>query len=214
MITSMDDESAKPNSRLLELALHAIAKAWENDLTVFDERPSKEQRWFNTWPGEHYRLLPALVNTLQASTVVEIGTFTGMGTLAILQGLPTAGQITTFDLVPWQAFENTWLAESDFESGRVRQIIHDISTPGGIDPYRDVFNAADFIFVDGPKDGATEARILENLATLPLPKNPVVFFDDIRVMNMISIWRRIARPKLDISSFGHWSGSGLIDWNG
>ena len=214
MIASMDDESTKPDNRLLELSLEAIAKAWKNELTVFDERPSKEQRWFDTWPGEHYRLLAALVESLQASTVIEIGTFTGMGTLAILQGLPATGQVITFDLLPWQTFENTWLAESDFKHGRVKQIIHDISAPGGIAPYQDIFNAADFIFVDGPKDGITEANILENLATLSLPKNPIVFFDDIRVMNMITIWRRIARPKLDISSFGHWSGSGLIDWNG
>jgi len=33
-------------------------------------------------------------------------------------------------------------------------------------------------------------------------------------MNMVGIWRRVTRPKFDITSFGHWSGSGLIDWNG
>ena len=27
-------------------------------------------------------------------------------------------------------------------------------------------------------------------------------------------WRCVSRPKFDITSLGHWSGSGLIDWNG
>jgi hypothetical protein len=39
-------------------------------------------------------------------------------------------------------------------------------------------------------------------------------FDGIRVLNMIGIWRRLARPKMDLTSFGHWSGTGLADWNG
>lgn len=77
-----------------------------------------------------------------------------------------------------------------------------------------MFQAADFIFIDGPKDGVTELRFIEALASLPLPRNPVVMFDDVRVLNMIEVWRRLNRPKLDITSFGHWSGTGLVDWNG
>lgn len=37
-------------------------------------------------------------------------------------------------------------------------------------------------------------------------------FDDIRVWNMLAIWRGIRRPKLDLTSFGHWSGTGLVDY--
>jgi len=35
--------------------------------------------------------------------------------------------------------------------------------------------------------------------------------DDIRFKNMIPLWRSITQPKLDISSFGHWSGFGMVD---
>ena len=38
-------------------------------------------------------------------------------------------------------------------------------------------------------------------------------FDDIRLLNMIEQWRALPRPKLDLTSFGHWSGTGLVDWN-
>jgi hypothetical protein len=39
-------------------------------------------------------------------------------------------------------------------------------------------------------------------------------FGDIRVLDMIENWRRLNRPKLGVTSFGHWSGTGLLDWNG
>lgn len=214
IIASMDDESARPTARLMDVALDACAAARQLALSIYEGRPSREPHWFDTWPGEHYRLLAALVRTLRPRTVIEVGTFTGMGTLALMQELPPAASVTTFDLLGWETFDDTWLAPSDFESGRARQVLHDISAPGGIEPHRALFESADLIFVDGPKDGHTEARILANLETLKLAPHVVIVFDDIRVMNMVDTWRRIARPKMDLSSFGHWSGTGLIDWNG
>lgn len=41
---------------------------------------------------------------------------------------------------------------------------------------------------------------------------PIVMFDDIRLWNMLAIWWRLDRPKLDLTSFWHWSGTGLVDW--
>jgi hypothetical protein len=35
--------------------------------------------------------------------------------------------------------------------------------------------------------------------------------DDIRFVNMVDNWNAIASPKLDLTSFGHWSGTGLVD---
>ena len=219
VIASLDDDPAKPNQRLLDLVVDVLAQTCKTTLPIFEGRISAEPRWFETWPGEHYRLLAAMVKTLQARSVIEIGTFTGMGTVALLQGLRPDGRIVTFDLVPWSSFEHTWLRAQDFAKdaksgdGRVTQVLADISAPGGIEPYRALFEEADFIFVDGPKDGTTEPRVLANLATLTLRHDPIVFFDDIRVMNMVDVWRRVNRPKFDITSLGHWSGSGLIDWN-
>ncbi|QSI32029.1 methyltransferase [Variovorax sp. RKNM96] len=214
IIASMDDEPARPSRRLMDIALQACSVAMDVALPIYEGRTSKEPHWFDTWPGEHYRLLAALVRTLNPKTVIEIGTFTGMGTLALAQDLQPSGTLTTFDLLAWDSFPDTWLAPSDFAGGRVRQVLHDISTPGGIEPHRALFESADLIFVDGPKDGRTEADILANLSTLNLSRDAVIVFDDIRVVNMIDIWRRIAQPKMDLTSFGHWSGTGLIDWNG
>jgi predicted O-methyltransferase YrrM len=207
-------EPRPPSPRLLDLALAAAAKARATRFQTFAGRASQEARWFETWPGEHYKLLAGLVGALGAKRIVEVGTFTGMSALAMLEALPADGQLTTFDLKPWREIANTWLTEGDFASGRLAQEIADISAPGAIARYRELFEAADFLFFDGPKDGVTEPKFLAALASLELPRNPVVMFDDIRVLNMVALWRAIDRPKLDLTSFGHWSGTGLVDWNG
>jgi len=66
--------------------------------------------------------------------------------------------------------------------------------------------------VDAAKDGRTEKVLLELFETLRFRTPPIVVFDDIRLWNMVGIWRSVSRPKLDATSFGHWSGTGLIDW--
>ena len=214
IIASADDELTRPNNRLIDLILSAANIARSVTFPELADRGSDEPRWYDVWPGEHYKLLAGLVMSIGARNVVEVGTSTGMGALALAHGLPVGGAVTTFDIIPWKAFPKTWLRPSDFESGRIRQEIADIAEPGGAAAHAAVFQAADFIFIDGPKDGVTEQKFISALSALSLPRNPVVMFDDIRVLNMIEIWRRLKRPKLDVTSFGHWSGSGLVDWNG
>ena len=45
-------------------------------------------------------------------------------------------------------------------------------------------------------------------------KNTLLVFDDIRLWNMLEIWREIRHPKIDLTSLGHYTGTGLVDWNG
>jgi predicted O-methyltransferase YrrM len=214
IIASLDDACGQPTRRLLDLALAASARAKDIQLTELDRRDSGEKRWYRTWPGEHYLLLAALVAELQAKTVIEIGTFTGMGVLALAHFLPADGRLVTFDLTSWREFPQTWLVESDFADGRIRQELADIGRRDGINPYRSLFEEADLIFIDAPKDGITEQLFIDAIASVGLRGNPIVVFDDIRLVNMVEIWRRLDRPKLDLTSFGHWSGTGLVDWNG
>ena len=68
------------------------------------------------------------------------------------------------------------------------------------------------IFVDAAKDGVMEQRLLDSFESVPFRTKPVIVFDDIRVWNMLKIWRNIRQPKLDLTSFGHWTGSGIVEW--
>lgn len=213
-VASVVDAVGSPNQRLLDLALTASARARAIRLTELERRQGRERRWFEIWPGEHYKLLAALAEELQPRTVIEIGTFTGMGSLALLGALAEGASLTTFDVVPWRELERTWLWESDFIDRRLRQVIGDVSDPKVLEEHRELFEHADLVFVDGPKDGVTEDRFLENFARLRFRRSPIFVFDDIRLLNMLSTWRSIDRPKLDLTSFGHWSGTGLVDWCG
>ena len=57
-----------------------------------------------------------------------------------------------------------------------------------------------------------EPAFLALLASAPLSTRPRwLLLDDIRFLQMVNCWRSIASPKLDLTSFGHWSGTGLVD---
>jgi hypothetical protein len=61
-------------------------------------------------------------------------------------------------------------------------------------------------------DNKFEPAFAANLNTIAFEKAPWVVFDDIRDRNMLRFWRELDKPKLDLSSFGHWTGTGLVRW--
>jgi predicted O-methyltransferase YrrM len=210
-ISSADDDVA-PSARLLEVALAAVDRARSVDLIALDARLPPEAPMASTWPGEHYRLLTALVAGLQPSLVIEIGTATGLSALAMRHGLPDGGRIVTYDIVPWQRFSGTVLREEDLADGRIEQRVEDLTDPAVGARSRELLEQADLLFVDAAKDGRQEAQFLDIFERLRFRGAPIAVFDDIRVWNMLSTWRGVRRPKLDLTSFGHWSGTGLVDY--
>ncbi|MEW5739584.1 MAG: class I SAM-dependent methyltransferase [Myxococcota bacterium] len=213
MLLSADDERYRPTERLLDVALSAAQLARKIDVSSLAGRVPTGIRFAEVWPGEHYKLLAGLVKALGAMRVVEIGTATGLSALTLLLELPPGGKLTTFDVVPWrQYYDGTVLQQSDFADGRLVQVLDDLQQPSVVAQHRAVLEEADFIFIDAAKDGVMEQRFIDNLKPLVFRNAPIVMFDDIRVWNMLKIWRQLDRPKLDLTSFGHWSGTGLVDW--
>ncbi len=212
MIFSLDDDPASAASdRLLDVGLAAAQAARTVDLTHLHERLAGPPFWPSVWPGEHYRLLAALGQVLTPRTIIEIGTATGLSALALRAGAPAA-TVATFDIVPWAEYPGTALREDDFADGRLVQHLDDLSQPAGVDTHRDLLRSASLIFIDAAKDGEQESRFLELLRAVDYEAPPVVVFDDIRQWKMLAIWRAIELPKLDLTSFGHWSGTGLVDF--
>jgi predicted O-methyltransferase YrrM len=212
LLVSLDDEPAQPSQRLLDISLRGVEAARTVDLAGISDRVVRGPRYPDVWPGEHYRLLAGLVHVLEPKLVVEIGTFTGLSALALMHRLPRDGRVVTFDVLPWETFEETTLKPADFADGRLEQIVDDVTHPEGVARHRDLLARADLIFVDAAKDGEMETRLLRNLDSLAFAHCPLVVFDDIRLWNMLAIWRSIPRPKLDLTSYGHWTGTGLVDW--
>lgn len=199
---------------LLDLSLASIQKAFDLELSDIAAREASEQSWVSIYPGEHYKLLGGIMQTLQPKVIVELGTFLGQASLTMKKYMPTDAQLHTFDVIAWNQFELTCLRPEDFADGRLIQHTDDLTTTAGATKHKALLESADFVFIDMLKDGIQEGKVLEQLAKLKLKKDCVIMFDDIRVWNMVKFWRDVKRPKIDLTSFGHWSGTGLIHWNG
>ena len=76
----------------------------------------------------------------------------------------------------------------------------------------ETLRSAEFVFVDAKHDGKQERRFLRAFEE-GLAAGPIVMFDDIRLWKLLAVWREITRPKLDLTSFGHWAGTGLVDYS-
>ena len=196
------------NDFLINLTLEAVALAWREPVAIPNEKLD-DAVFYNIFPGEHYRLLRAIAKILNPRVAIEVGTFTGMGSVALMQGLQE-GQLYTFDIFPWDSFQ-THLSKEDFEKKKVFQIISDISNADEFNKYINLLNEAEIIFMDAPKDGLFEYKFISLLSKLQPKKKKLLVLDDIRFVNMIDLWVSIESPKIDVSSFGHWSGSGFID---
>jgi predicted O-methyltransferase YrrM len=200
------------DDQLIDISLKAIEHARVVDHSDIAAKMEEFPHWPTIWPGEHYKLLSGIVKTLQPKLVVEIGTATGYSALSMKKFLPSEGRLITYDIVSWKDFPKCILRESDFADKRLEQRLADLSDPEIFRQQSDLLQDADLVFIDAAKDGSQEQRFIDNFKTLRFKNNPVFIFDDIRVMNMIDIWNRLDKPKLDLTSFGHWSGTGLVNW--
>ena len=204
-------DPGRPNERLIALLRDVVPLAAAEDLGAISARITSGPRWTDAWPGEHYRLLAALVKLLGARRIVEVGTYQGLGALTLRKNLPVDGTLHTFDVVAWRDVPGGILGDDDFADGRMVQVVDDVTWPAGFARHAHVFEQAELIFVDAAKDGRMERRLIDLLDGATLAR-PIVVFDDIRLWNMLDIWPRIRRPKLDATSIGHYTGTGIVDW--
>ena len=212
LLYSLDDDAATPSRELVNVLLRATSATLDIDLTDICNRMATPHLWPKFWPGEHYRLLAGFVQTLQPKCVVEIGTHTGWSTLALKKFLPQDGKLTTFDLIPWDKFSDTALRADDFADGRLSQVLANLGDPSTVNSYRSMLENVDFMFVDGPKDKKFEPAFIKLLESISFKKAPWIIFDDTKDWNMLKVWRDIDRPKMDITSLAHWTGTGLVQW--
>lgn len=214
LLASTDDD-IRPSERLMRLALQAIQRAAELRLEELDRRFDADFPYPpSLWPGQHYRLLAALTEALQPRCIVEIGTGGGVSSLAFKHHLPPDGQVVTFDLIPWQQHSASSLTSEDFADGRLIQHTDNLCDPEAFQRHQALLSRAELILLDAAKDGVTEPRLLANLRQVPFLKPPLLILDDIRVWTMLKVWREIPYPKLDLTSFGSWTGTGLVEFGG
>jgi predicted O-methyltransferase YrrM len=203
-----EPNQSNPNQFLIDITCAGISGAFHQRIESADPQRS-DYKYVNLFPGEHYRFIKSVVDFLKPSIVVEIGTFTGLGALSIVEG-NFQGNVHTFDLIPWNQLP-THLEEVDFEYA-VTQHIEDLSDDEVFEEYIDLLNGADIIFMDAPKDGVFEPKMIENFKSLQPKDGRLLIMDDIILDDaMVKLWRSIRAPKIDLTSLCHWSGTGLVD---
>jgi len=209
---SMNGQPGKPGEWLLSSGLSFAKDALSIDLSDIASRVKGGVNYLDIYPGEHYKLLASIIKNIQPAIVVEVGTHLGYSALCMKKFMPDNGRIITFDVIPWNGFEDTILAETDFDA-KLEQCTDDLTKWEDVVKHRNMLENADVVFLDALKDGKQEYLFLENFSKLSFKKKCLFIFDDIRLWNMLDIWYNLDKPKLDMTSFGHWSGTGLVEWN-
>jgi predicted O-methyltransferase YrrM len=208
---SLDDTFNFYTQSLFATVLGAINIANSCRLEELNARNGPGPRLYKVWPGEHYRLLYGLCKVLSPKLVIEIGTDVGMGAATLLAGMPKDAQLISFDMVPWTSYQTSWLHPDDFNSDRICQYTIDLRHQQNFQKVEQLFANADLIFFDGPKDILFERSVLGYIVDQRVKRRRILLFDDIRGPLVDKFWRDICFPKLDISSFGHWSGTGIVE---
>ena len=204
-----DDPAIAEGVRLIPLLNSAVKDAYK--LKIKANKSKKDSIFLNTFPGEHYRLLGGLVKNIDAKVIIDIGTYTGMSSRVFLDNTLKDAKVHTFDIIEWQEFDSH-LKKIDFANGRINQYINDLSQKKEFNKHLKLISNSDLIFLDAPKDGTFEYKFLNLLSSVKLAqKNRLLIIDDIKFLNMLSLWRSIKSPKIDATSFGHWSGTGIVD---
>lgn len=205
------DHSGPAPRRLIELTM-AATNAALNEINLDDiaVRPTVPD-YFTIWPGEHYKLMAGFVKVLQPKVLIEIGTDTGLSSLAMKKYLPPDGKLVTFDLRPWREVPEHDLVEADFADGRLEQRIADLADPDVFEENRSLLQRAQLFFIDGPKNLTFETALMKHLRTIQFDQPPILIFDDTRLTSMLKFWYELPMPKLDLTGLGHWSGTGMIE---
>lgn len=166
----------------------------------------------NVFPGDHYRLLAALIKLFKPQLMLDIGTFTGLSARVMGAYANEDTDVITYDIIPYTEIENTVLSPEICKAYGIQQKVEDLSDPYSFHDNVDLLKSADFIMCDGPKDNKFEPTFLKRLSEISMPrKKRWLLLDDIRFLDMIGLWRAIQSPKIDLTSFGHFSGTGLVD---
>jgi predicted O-methyltransferase YrrM len=171
-------------------------------------------------PGkEHYYFLASIGLQIKDSKIMELGTHHGRSAYTLYYGNRvnnSNNQITTYDI-------NRIIIDGIFDNTTINYKIEDLFDPVIREQNRDAILSSDIIFIDiDPHEG-----VLEYDMYLWLKQNNyagLILFDDVHLgpghmgvttgNSMQQFWDKIEdQYKLDFTSVGHWSGTGLVSFH-
>jgi hypothetical protein len=175
-----------------------------NHLEMIDLYPyitwHENKRYFDLPAGkEHYRLLAHLsLQFPRGHTFLDVGTYTGMSAMALAYNRTC--KVVSFDLVstlPNQIINPQNRSNIEF---KVENILSNLSSH-----LKDCL----CIFLDTNHDGTFEHQFYTALKDHNY--KGILLLDDIHLNNSMEFfWKSISHKKIDLTSLGHWSGTGAV----
>jgi hypothetical protein len=156
-----------------------------------------------------YRLYSYLTTFVNNTTILDIGTYTGRSAVALSHN--PSNKVISYDIRGCIPSGHKICTKPNLEF-RVKNVIDDL-TPEFIQNVK-------IVMIDVDHFGTNERRILDTL--LECGYQGIILFDDIdhpelhMKIPMQEFWESVTQPKLDITKYGHFSGTGLVnlsnDW--
>ena len=147
---------------------------------------------------EHYILLAYMSTWYNNSVILDIGTLKGCSALALAYN--STNKIKSFNIT-------NQLDLNDIPEN-IEFIVDDILN----EKYKDLILSSKIILLDTYHDGTFEKKFHDYLNENKW--EGILILDDIKLnQEMIDYWDNIEEPKLDITKYGHWSGTGIVDFN-
>jgi predicted O-methyltransferase YrrM len=145
---------------------------------------------------EHYRLLRYLASQIKTD-VIEIGTHAG--TSAIAMSLDTKHTVLTYDIVE----------EKQRDYSELENIVFRLTDYQSDTEYHSFYDRSNMIFIDAPHDGAFERNCFDWIKQTNF--KGISVWDDIHLNpDMEFFWADIDLPKLDVTKYGHVTGTGIV----
>jgi len=157
---------------------------------------SEHKDYFLRDPGmEHYKLLGYFSNLSSNETFLDIGTNRGLSALAL--SINPTNKIFSFDLENYR--------QISYVPENVEFILDWITMP----KYKQIVLDSSFIFLDTLHDGVFEHQFYHYLRSIGW--KGILMLDDIKLnIPMKEFWNVIEERKIDVSEFGHITGTGLV----
>lgn len=149
--------------------------------------------------NEHYRLLNYITNLYDDIIILDIGTAMGHSCLSLAQN--KKNKIITYDIL-----ERNHSFFSFYNNVTFKKMDANEETSENI-------KLAKIIFLDvDPHDGVQEKKFTDMLEKIDY--KGYLICDDINLNSgMINWWSNIKHEKYDLTDIGHWSGTGIINYN-
>lgn len=185
-------------TKKLQIIVPALDSIDLKDLWMYGTWHSFFQFFNNRAGDEHYRLLSNFSWQFPpGTTLIDIGTSCGFSALSLSHN-PTINVIT-YNIEDGIGKQTYSMYDKKNIEPRIKNCLEDI----------DELLKAPFMLLDTAHEGPFEREVIT--ALIASGYKGIVMCDDIYLNRaMIDFWNWVPLKKLDVSEYGHWSGTGLI----